>query len=600
MAHDGPDPVLRYVLNKQSIVDKKLKAELGPDAKITGSLRASQDGEYHSLHFDGKSIVSIADNFRALNQALLPKKEITIVATVSIEKGTTYGGIVGVLQDNGGHEKGWILGYNQKRFYFGLSSTGSDDGDGKMTYLESGSRFDKGKTYHVVAVYDGETMQLMVNGKLEAESNTQSGDILYAEKAPFVIGGYQDENEDFRHIGKIGHIAIYRQAAKVEWAQKDFQHYADLVTLPATGVAATKFDLVVKPYLQWVTQTSITVMWETSVGADGIVTYGETAECKQSVASQDSKHVHEIILNNLKPETQYFYKTISKDASGKTIESDVRTFQTANKTETPFAFAVISDTQGNPTVSGKLAGYAWDQRPNFLLHTGDLVSTGAADDQWTEQFFKSMDPLVSRVAFFPVLGNHEGNARNYYDYMSLPKPEYYYRMTYGNTDFFMIDTNKNVGPDSEQYQWLDKALSKSKATWKIVAHHHPAYSSDENDYGNLWKTNQSTRGDLRVRQLTKLYDQHNVDIVWCGHIHSYERTWHIRKDQVVKEGEGTMYLVTGGGGGGLETPGPFKPAFQNNVRYGHHYCMVAINGTTLEFKAFDLDNRLYDYLKLKK
>ena len=39
-------------------------------------------------------------------------------------------------------------------------------------------------------------------------------------------------------------------------------------------------------------------------------------------------------------------------------------------------------------------------------------------------------------------------------------------------------------------------------------------------------------------------------------------------------------------GGRLETAGPVKPFFQNNVKHGHHYCLVAVNGRTLEFKAF--------------
>lgn len=331
-----------------------------------------------------------------------------------------------------------------------------------------------------------------------------------------------------------------------------------------------------------------------------MVRFGETAEVKQQTKVAGSSYVHEVKLENLKPETQYFYQTVATDDVGKTIESEVLTFQTANQFETPFSFAIISDTQGNPKVSGKVAEYAWAQRPNFLLHAGDLVSTGTNDGHWKDHFFPSMHPLVGRVAFFPVLGNHEVNARNYYDYMSLPGKEYFYKFQYGNTDFFMIDTNKNVDAGSEQYAWLDRALSKSKATWKIVCHHHPAYSSDENDYGDLWKTNRSTRGDARVRKLTKLYDKHEVDIVWCGHIHSYERTWHIRNNKVVAENKGTMYMVTGGGGGGLETAGPVKPYFQNNVRHGHHYCMVSVNGGTLEFKAFDLENSLFDYLKLTK
>ena len=121
----------------------------------------------------------------------------------------------------------------------------------------------------------------------------------------------------------------------------------------------------------------------------------------------------------------------------------------------------------------------------------------------------------------------------------------------------------------------------------------------KNDYGNLWKTNRSSRGDRRVRKLTEIYDKHDVDIVWTGHIHSYERTWPLKSGQVAKSG-GTVYMITGGGGGGLETPGPYRPFFQNNVKRGHHFCMAHINGGTLEFKAYDLEGRLFDYMKIEK
>jgi hypothetical protein len=50
----------------------------------------------------------------------------------------------------------------------------------------------------------------------------------------------------------------------------------------------------------------------------------------------------------------------------------------------------------------------------------------------------------------------------------------------------------------------------------------------------------------------------------------------------------------------LEVAGPVKPYFQNNVKHGHHYCLAAVNGRTLEFKAFDMEGRLFDYLKIDK
>ena len=163
----------------------------------------------------------------------------------------------------------------------------------------------------------------------------------------------------------------------------------------------------------------------------------------------------------------------------------------------------------------------------------------------------------------------------------------------------MIDTNQKVGPGSEQFRWLEQSLRQSTSRWRFVCHHHPPFSSDENDYGDLWKTRQSTRGDLRARQLVPLYERYEVDVVWNGHIHSYERTWPVREGRAVETGA-PIYMITGGGGGSLETPGPFRPFFQNNVRRGHHAVMVYVNGGTLELKAFSLEGQLFDSLKLIK
>ena len=88
-------------------------------------------------------------------------------------------------------------------------------------------------------------------------------------------------------------------------------------------------------------------------------------------------------------------------------------------------------------------------------------------------------------------------------------------------------------------------------------------------------------------------------LVWNGHIHSYERTWPIDQDKPVEK-NGTIHLITGGGGGHLETPGPFRTPFTQIVRRGHHYAMVWVNGSTLVYKAYDLEGRLFDTFELKK
>ncbi len=599
LAHDGPDPLVHWQFNQTQIKNNQLKALLGPDGIFNSAPKIVTDPLGQSVRFHGRGMECVvAKDFQTIRE-YLPDRDFTLSAWVAVEEPTEFGGIVGTFQDNGGYEKGWVVGYDQDaHFTFALSSEGADDGDGLMTYLTGKTPFEPGRMYHVVAIYDGTTMQLFVNGKLDASTNEQSGKILYPEQATTVIGSYRDRNEFHPMKGRIREMAVYDIAAKPEWVSQEFEHRSDVARLPQRLPSGTA-DFVVQPYLQYGTKDAMTVCWRSGRAAPGTLHWGESIRCEHSIAASEPEEIQQVRITELEPETQYFYWVESENGEGTTIESEVSTFQTAGHRETPFAFAVISDTQHNPAVSGPLAKLAWSHRPNFLLHAGDLVDKGKMSDDWIDEFFASMHPLISRVPLFPVLGNHEQDARHYYDYMALPDPEYHYQFSYGNADFFMIDSNRKVDPGSEQYQWLDQELAASDATWKFVCHHHPPYSSDENDYGNLWKNNRSTRGDLRVRELVPLYEKHNVDVVWTGHIHSYERTWPLRDNRAV-EVNGTIYMVTGGGGGGLETPGPYRPFFQNNVRRCHHYLIVAINGNTLQLKAFSLDDELFDTVTIYK
>jgi len=479
-----------------------------------------------------------------------------------------------------------------------------------MTYLQGKTKYEEGRYYHVAATYDGVVQRIYVNGDLDGESREQSGDILYPESAPLVLGGYVDRNEDNKFHGRIRSVRLFDQTAKQKAIAHSFEHNVRLTEQKPYIWIDPEHRWVVQPYLQWGTKDGMTVCWETSRPSSSKVEFGthvtfqgDGAErrgvFKSSAAADGMSKMHEVRLDGLDPDTAYYYRVESVDDLGRSLRTGILSFQTAPGPETPFAFAVISDTQGNPKVSGRIAAHAWGMRPNFLLHPGDLVVTGSVKEQWVSQFFSSMKPLLERVPLFPVLGNHEGDAKLYYDYMSLPDPEYYYTFRYGNAQFFMLDSNRMVGPGSEQYEFLERELAASDAEWKVVCCHHPSYSSDENDYGNTWY-GPSTRGDLRIRRLIPLFDKYGVDIVWNGHIHSYERTWTLRDGAASPPDEGTVYMITGGGGGSLETPGPIRPFFQNTVRRGHHFCFVSVNGKTLEMKAFDVEGRLFDVLKIEK
>jgi len=596
-AHDGPDPLWHWIMSQSRLGEDVLKARFGPNATLEGNPKLLRDEHGETMYFDGMSALIATAKLDELRK-VLPKKHLTISTWVAIETPQRWGGVFSLVQDNGDAEQGAVLGYDENSFTFGLASTGTDDGNGHMTYLKGKTRFELGRLYHVVATFDGAEMRLYVNGKLDATSKAQSGEVLWPDEAVIAIGSYKDSNEDNRHHGRIREVAVFDLTATAKQVAQEFDHGKELAALPAVRHYPDELEFLVAPYQQFVTKDGITIMWETTRPASSVVHFGPDAEHLKPVTAKGDALVHEVRIDGLEPRTPYFWKVESVDDKQQRLETPLLTMRTACSEDDAYAFVVIGDTQSNPAVSAVIATHAWAARPDFAVIAGDLVGTGPNKAHWTKQFFPSMKPLIERVAFFPVLGNHEQDAKFYYDYVSLPDPEFYYTFVYGNAQFFMLDSNREVGPGSDQYAWLEKQLAACQSEWKFVVYHHPSYSSDENDYGDMWK-GRSTHGDLRVRRLVPLYDRYGVDIVWNGHIHSYERTWPLRGNKV-SDDPGTTYIVTGGGGGGLETPGPIRPFFQNYVRRGHHYCFVAVAGRRLEFKAFDVENRLYDVLTIEK
>lgn len=377
---------------------------------------------------------------------------------------------------------------------------------------------------------------------------------------------------------------------------------AEIESSSAVGMSKPRVDVqfLIEPYLQNATRTGMTVMWETDRPCTAVVEYGTTAPPLQSAKVEKTDVLGEVLLTNLEPRTKYFYRVICTDAGGATLTSKLLTFFTAPDPGDAFSFTVIGDTQRNPTITGKLAKLMWERRPNFVVHCGDVVDDGAAKPQWTGDLFKPCSELFGRVPLFPCIGNHEKNHAQYYKYFSLPNPEYYYSFKYGNAEFFVLDTNtiRDLTPKGEQYLWLDKALAASNAKWKFCYHHHPPYSSDDNDFGDSWK-GPTTSGDVRVRNLVPLYEKHKVDVVFNGHVHIYERTWPIRVGKVDQK-EGVTYITTGGGGGRLENFAPTPAFFKQEFRSDYHFCYLTVHQGSLQFKAFDHEGRLFDHFSLKK
>jgi hypothetical protein len=569
-------------------------------ATLRGEPVITNIGPASAVVFDGyHDWLELAGGVEAA-RAFLPTNEFSAAAWVLLEETVADGGIVGFVQDNGSYEKGWVLGYNRNTFSFGLATEGTDDGDGRLVMLRGKTPIARGQWHHVVGTYDGRRMRLFVNGQLDGESVDASGPIQYPDQGRYAAAAFADDNELHPLEGALYEVKVYARAMSAEEIAGVVAQNRGLVDY--RSALNQNLQFVVHPYLQRATRDEMTIMCETTQPSRMTVEYDVQPPLKRRAHSAAAAAINEVRLQGLEPATTYFYRVTCEDADGNRARSDVFSFQTALPETAAWAFGILGDTQRNPEVTRRCAEGIFALRPNFMLHCGDVVDDGFAKHQWVNDLFEPCARLFAYVPVFPVIGNHERNAHWYYDYFSLPAPEYRYSFRYGNAEFFMIDSNKDCSPGSEQYLWLESALARSAATWKFTCHHHPCFSSDENDYGDHWSGKAPEGfnwGDSNVRQLVPLYERYGVDVAFAGHIHSYERTWPLFQ-MSINQRKGVRYIVSGGGGGGLEQAAPQRAWFTLHVQRGHHYCFATVHDRTIQFKAYDIEGRLFDTFELTK
>ncbi len=336
------------------------------------------------------------------------------------------------------------------------------------------------------------------------------------------------------------------------------------------------------PWVQNVTTTAITVMWQTNLAGDSRVDYGPTASYGQHVSHATAMTLHEVRLTGLTLDARYHYHVTS--AAATSVSSADHTFQTAVASGTPFRFAVYGDSRTNPADHAAVVKSILASAPRFVLHTGDIIADGTKDANWVRDFFTPAAPLIADLPLFPCLGNHERNAAFYYDYFSLPHGggdhnERWYSFDYGDAHFTVLDTDADYAPGSPQYAWLVSDLKHAAAPWKFVVHHHPAYSSGA--HGSTEKVQ---------RYLVPLYEQYGVAMVFNGHDHHYE----------LSQKAGVYYIVTGGGGAPQYAPNLHPNRYQQHAEETLHHCTLDISGTTATFRAVRTDGSVLDTVTLTR
>lgn len=339
----------------------------------------------------------------------------------------------------------------------------------------------------------------------------------------------------------------------------------------SAGAAAFKKG----PYLQNVSMSTVTVMWEADHSV--VCDLRLLSPVKRTIKTE-SERMHEIVIDKLSAGKRYRYSVTCGN------EKAVGEFATAPESGAPFSFVVFGDSRHYESSHLRVVERVRREVPDFILGTGDMVDTGGSESDW-QKFFNIEGNLLRENVLFPSLGNHDRQGRgktadNYRKYFSLPEnspnPERYYAFTYASARFLILDSNAHSFALTDQTAWIKRQLRAARRDKKIkhvfVTMHHPPFSVSLHG------------GQTELREAwTPLFEEFGVAAVFSGHDHVYSRAYR----------EGVNYFVSGGGGAPLYPHGRRvskidKKATKYFERV-NHYMRVQVVGDLIEISAIRSD-----------
>ncbi|HIG27526.1 MAG TPA: hypothetical protein EYQ50_06890, partial [Verrucomicrobiales bacterium] len=266
---------------------------------------------------DGDSQLPITDQ---IQKAQLPQQVFSVESWVRVDRTQTWGGIIGVIQDNGNFERGWLLGFSDSQFCLAVKG---EQNQGGMTYLKSSTKFETEQWYHLAGTYDGKEMKVYVNGKLSASSKNQQGDIHYPEKTFYEIGAYHDENERYPMKGMLREIRLYDRllnADEIADHSEDYHFNIPVKTVP--------ISLAAGPILEFTSPGTAIVTWKTYHPVPTHLSYSLDSIHEKEISDSSPTTEHTVKLTGLHHNRIYHYviHVTEGSAEGKTKAFECDTF----------------------------------------------------------------------------------------------------------------------------------------------------------------------------------------------------------------------------------------------------------------------------------
>ncbi|OLP85966.1 Purple acid phosphatase 18 [Symbiodinium microadriaticum] len=263
---------------------------------------------------------------------------------------------------------------------------------------------------------------------------------------------------------------------------------------------------------------------------------------KNPKAYYTSPYIHSVTLTNLRGSTDYNFQPLGSS----------RRFSFRTPPEVgapgPYKLGVWADV-GVTNVSFAVMTKMLQLDPDLLLTVGDLSYADGWAERW-DIFGVMMEPLMSSRYHLAVPGNHEIIQNNGIDLIHrYPMPfresgsESPFMFAHESGPVFVIGMAGSYSEtDAGSAQWVFveeklRQVNRARTPWVIVMFHTPWYNSNNAHY---------LEGIKHQWDMEQMLYNHGVDIVFNGHVHSYERShpvFNFSKDEC-----GITHIVVGDAG----------------------------------------------------
>jgi predicted phosphodiesterase len=335
-------------------------------------------------------------------------------------------------------------------------------------------------------------------------------------------------------------------------------------------------------------------------------------EASRVVTEDAPTRRHAVSITGLVPSTRYGYRIEDLEENGRISRVDLGWFGTPPVDEgAPVRIVAVGDTGHVPWWSRNFSqfgitrlrpmieplaglGQQWElarcidrQRPDLLLHLGDVVYPNGELDGYEDGLFRPFEQVLRSTPVVAAIGNHDvmTEAGAAFDLVFLtPTPAgagavRFFTFAWGAVRVVVLDpVTATTAADSPQGRFLERTLAGATERWKVVAMHYPVFCSSR--YAD---------SPTLIRDFWPQFARHKVDLVVSGHSHDYQR---------FAPQDGVVQVIAGAGGHSIHPvlPDPRLVGFSEECGF----LVLEIQGRRLTGEARTKDGAQIDRFVLEK